>query len=36
MQESEYGSIVVIYIPTILYMYTFIKEHDPILRHQEV
>ena len=30
-EESEYESIVVIYIPTILYKYTVITDHDPIL-----
>ena len=32
MQKSEYRSMVVIYIPTILYKYTVITNHDPILQ----
>ena len=31
-QELEYGSTVVLYIPTILNKYTFIIERDPILQ----
>ena len=30
-QESEYGSMVVLYISTILYKYTVIADRDPIL-----